>query len=173
GSCGMSRRDWGVDYKAEMLRDIVKELDLHLTMARVYSEVKKELVLEGLKAGRVHAIEPAPEYDEAAVERSIRIVAVMGAEPFQAALDQGANVVLAGRATDTAIFAAIPLARGFDPGLCWHAAKIAECGSASAEPRRRLDVLHIEMGRESFVVEPLADDIRCTPFSVAAPQFDE
>src|SRR5436190_11148595 len=173
GSCGMSGRDWGVDYKAEMLRDIVKEHDLHLTMARVYSEVKKELVIERLKAGRVHPIEPAPDYDEAAVERSIRIVAVMGAEPFQAALDQGADVVLAGRATDTAIFAAVPLARGFDPGLAWHAAKIAECGSASAEPRRRLDVLHIEMGRESFVVEPLADDIRCTPFSVAAHQLHE
>src|SRR3954469_5120016 len=173
GSCGMSGRDWGVDYKAEMLRDIVKEFDLHLTMARVYSEVKKELVIERLKAGRVHPIEPAPEYDEAAVERSIRIVAVMGVEPFQAALDQGADVVLAGRATDTAIFAAIPLARGFEPGLCWHAAKIAECGTGAAEPRRRLDVLHIEMGQDSFVVQPLADDIRCTPFSVAAHQLHE
>ena len=173
GSCGMSGRDWGVDFKAEMLRDIVKEYDLHLTMARVYSEVKKELVIERLKAGRIHPIDPAPDYDEAAIERSIRIVAVMGAEPFQAALDQGADVVLAGRATDTAIFAAIPLARGFDPGLCWHAAKIAECGSASAEPRRRLDVLHIEMGHDSFVVEPLADDLRCTPFSVAAHQLHE
>src|SRR3954451_10207170 len=173
GSCGMSGRDWGVDFKAEMLRDIVKEHDLKLTMARVYAEVPKELVIERLEAGRIHPIDPAPEYDRAAIERSIRIVGVMGVEPFQAALAQGADVVLAGRATDTAIFAAVPMARGFDPGLAWHASKIGECGSASAEPRRRLDVLHIELGRDSFVVQPLADDIRCTPFSVAAHQLHE
>ena len=107
------------------------------------------------------------------MRRSVRIVSVMGAEPFQAALDQGADVVLAGRATDTAIFSAIPLQRGFDPGLVWHAGKIAECGTGSAEPRRRLDVLHIELGEDSFVVKPLADDLRCTPFSVAAHQLHE
>src|SRR5438552_14123129 len=50
GSCGMSGRDWGVEYKAEMLRDIVKEHDLHLTMARVYSEMEKELVIVGIDA---------------------------------------------------------------------------------------------------------------------------
>ena len=27
-------------------------------------------------------------------------------------------------------FAAIPLSKGFDPGICWHAGKIAECGSS-------------------------------------------
>ena len=81
--------------------------------------------------------------------------------------------MLAGRATDTAIFAAIPLARGFDPGLTWHAGKIAECGTGSAEPRRRLDVLHVQLEKESFVVQPLADDLRCTPFSVASHQLHE
>ena len=73
----------------------------------------------------------------------------------------------------TSIFAAIPLSRGFDPGLAWHAGKIAECGTSAAEPRRRLDVLHIAMERDSFVVQPLADDVRCTPFSVASLQLHE
>jgi hypothetical protein len=173
GSCATSGRDWGVDYFAEVTREIAKEHGLRFTMARIYSEIEPELVLERLAAGRVHAIEPAPPFDEATVRRSIRIVAVMGAEPFQAALGSGADVVLAGRATDTAIFSAIPLERGFDPGLTWHAGKIAECGTASAEPRRRLDVLHVDLGDDSFVVQPLADDIRCTPFSVAAHQLHE
>jgi hypothetical protein len=173
GSCATSGRDWGVDYFADMARGIAKESGETFRIARIYAEISPDLVIERMRAGRIHPIEPAPPYDEDAVRRSLRIVAVMGAEPFQAALDQGADVVLAGRATDTAIFAAIPLARGFDPGLTWHAGKIAECGTASAEPRRRLDVLHIELGRESFVVEPLADDIRCTPFSVAAHQLHE
>jgi hypothetical protein len=156
-----------------MVREIAKEHGLNLRLARIYTEVDKGLVIDRIKNGRMHPIEPAPVYDEEAVERSIRIVSVMGAEPFQAAIEAGANVVLAGRSTDTAIFAAIPLKRGFDPGLVWHAGKIAECGTSSAEPKRRLDVLHIEVGRDSFVCEPLADDLRCTPFSVAAHQLHE
>jgi hypothetical protein len=174
GSCATSGRDWGVDLFAEFARQTAKEHGLKkFTMAKIYTEISPELVVERLKAGRIHSIDPAPDYDEEAIRRSLRIVAVAGAEPFQAALDQGADVVLCGRATDTAIFAAIPLARGFDPGLAWHAGKIAECGSSSAEPRRRLDVLHVELGRDSFVVQPLADDLRCTPFSVAAHQLHE
>jgi hypothetical protein len=173
GSCALSGRDWGVDYFADMARSIAEEFDLHFSMTRIYSEIRPELVVERLAAGRVHAIDPAPPYDAEIARRSSRIVAVMGVEPFQRALEGGADLVLAGRATDTAIFAAIPLARGFDPGLTWHAGKIAECGTGSAEPRRRLDVLHVQLEKESFVVQPLADDLRCTPFSVAAHQLHE
>jgi hypothetical protein len=173
GSCALSGRDWGVDYFAELARSIAAEYNLSFSMTKIYSEIQPEVVIERLASGRVHAIDPAPPYDAEVAKRSTRIVAVMGVEPFQRALEQGADVVLAGRATDTAIFAAIPLARGFDPGLTWHAAKIAECGTGSAEPRRRLDVLHVQMEKESFVVQPLADDLRCTPFSVAAHQLHE
>jgi hypothetical protein len=173
GSSATSGRDWGVDLFAGIARRVAKESGQKFKIAKIYAEVDPELVIERMRAGRVHAIEPAPDYDEDAVRRSTRIVSVMGAEPFQAALDQGADVVLGGRATDTAIFAAIPMSRGFDAGLAWHAGKIAECGTASAEPRRRLDVLHITMERESFVVQPLREDLRCTPFSVAAHQLHE
>jgi hypothetical protein len=173
GSSATSGRDWGVDMFVDIARKVASESGDRFTIARIYAEVEPDLVIERMRAGRVHPIEPAPDYDEDAVRRSLRIVSVMGVEPFQAALAQGADVVLGGRATDTAIFAAIPLARGFDPGLAWHAGKIAECGTASAEPRRRLDVLHVSMERESFVVQPLRDDIRCTPFSVAAHQLHE
>ena len=116
---------------------------------------------------------PAPPYDVDAVRRSSRITAVMGAEPFQRALDQGADVVLAGRTTDPAVFAAIPLARGVDPGVAWHAGKIAECGTSSAEPRSRLDCLEVTVDQGGFQVEPLAEHLRCTRFSVAAQQLHE
>jgi hypothetical protein len=173
GSCATSGRDWGVDWFADMARRSAKESGLSFTLAKIYAEVSPDVVVERIEAGRLQALEPAPPYDAAAVRRSTRVVGVMGTEPFLAALAQGADVVLAGRATDTAIFAAIPLSQGFDPGLSWHAAKIAECGSSCAEPRRRLDVLHVEIGPDSFVVQPLRDDIRCTPFSVAAHQLHE
>lgn len=173
GSCAMSGRDWGVDLFAEIVRRTAREHGLSFRLARVYAEIDPKLVVERIEAGRCHPIDPAPDYDAETALRSSRIVGVMGAEPFQAALDQGADVVLAGRTTDTAIFSAIPLARGFSPGPAWHASKVAECGTSAAEPRRRLDVLHVELDEDSFVVQPLADGIRCTPFSVSGVQLHE
>ena len=173
GSCWLSGRDAGVDHFAELARRIAGEHGLSFRMARIYSEIDRDRVAGYLRDGRISPLEPVLSYDEDTIRRSDRIVGVMGVEPFQAAVDAGADLVLAGRATDAAIFAALPIARGFDPGLAWHAGKIAECGTGATEPRRRLDVLHVRMERDSFVVEPLADDIRATPFSVAAHQLHE
>ena len=57
-----------------------------------------------------------------------------------AALAAGADIVLGGRTTDTAVLAAVPLMRGADVAAAWHAAKIAECGGLctrqSDQPRR-------------------------------------
>ena len=93
GSCALSGRDWGVDYFADMARSIAEEFDLHFSMTRIYSEIQPELVIERLAAGRVHAIDPAPPYDAEIARRSSRIVAVMGVEPFQRALDEGADLL--------------------------------------------------------------------------------
>lgn len=173
GSCGMSGRDWGVDLFADLARETARDHGLEFTMACLYSEQDPEVVAEHVRAGRVQPIEPAPPYDEEIARGSSRIVGVMGVEPIQHALELGADVVLAGRTTDTAIFAAIPLARGFTPGPVWHAAKVAECGTGAAEPRRRLDVLQITLEGDSFTAEPLADDLRCSPYSVAGNQLHE
>lgn len=173
GSCGTSGRDWAVDWFADMARRTAKEHQLSFTMAKIYSEIDGDVVIEKMHQGKLHPLDPAPPYDEAAVRRSTRITGVMGAEPFQRALAAGAQIILGGRATDTAIFSAIPLSRGYDPGLAWHAGKIAECGTSAAEPRTRLDVLHLTLEDDGFIVQPLRDDIRCTEFSVSSKQLHE
>ena len=173
GSAAGSGNDWSVDYFAALIREIAQAEGLSFTMAKIYAEQKPETVLDYLESGKVFPLAAAPPYDADAVRRSQRIVAVMGAEPFQAALDAGADVIVAGRTTDTAIYAAVPLARGVNPAVAWHAAKIAECGTSAAEPRGRMDVLLLTLAPDSFTVEPLRDDIRCTPMSVAAVQLHE
>jgi hypothetical protein len=173
GSCAISGRDWGVDYLAEIARAAAREHGLSFTMARIYSEVTPELVRAKLRAGQISPLHPAMPYDEETIARSIRMVSVMGVDPFQAALDQGADLVLAGRASDVSIFGAIPLARGIDPGTALHAARLAECGTNIAEPHRRLDLLHVDVEQDSFTVQALNDDVRCTPASVAAHQLFE
>ena len=57
------------------------------------------------------------------IDESHRVVGMMGVEPFQKAITSGAQIILAGRATDASIYSAIPLMKGFDPGLCWHLSK--------------------------------------------------
>jgi hypothetical protein len=173
GSCATSGSNWGVDYFAEMARQAAKEDGLEFTLAKIYTEIEQDVIIEKLRGGKVTPLKPALPYDEDTVRRSTNIVGVLGAEPFQEALRRGADVVLAGRSTDTAIFAAIPLSRGVDPGIAWHAGKVAECGTAAAEPRLRLDALRIEIDENGFYVEALRDEVRCTPFSVSGVQLHE
>jgi len=51
-------------------------------------------------------------------------------------------VVLAGRSSDTAIFAGIPVRAGIPAGIAWYAAKILEGGAASAALRDVPDRVH-------------------------------
>jgi hypothetical protein len=173
GSCGTSGNNWGVDYFASIVREIADDEGLNLSVALVYAEMDRPTAVALWRADRFRELDHAPRCDEASLERARRIVAVMGVEPIQEAISRGADVVLAGRATDTAVFAAVPLRRGADPALAWHAGKIAECGTSAAEPRGRLDVLRVEIRHTDFVVTPLRDDIRCTPLSVSGVQLHE
>jgi hypothetical protein len=84
----------------------------------------------------------------------------------------GAEVVIAGRACDTSMFAAIPLMRGYDKGLTMHMAKLIECCSSCADPGGREAAMGI-MGDGYFVVESMDPRQVCTPVSVAAHSLYE
>jgi len=174
GSCGGSGRDEGVDWFARLVREIAAEERLGaLRIARIYAEPERRYLAQKLRDGRLRSLAGTQlPYTEAHIERSTRIVGVMGAEPFEEALRQGADVVLAGRATDAAIFSALPLSRGYPAATAWHAAKVAECGGAIGEPARN-DLLRVQLDRDAFVVSPMLRSSRCTPWSVAAHQLYE
>jgi hypothetical protein len=91
----------------------------------------------------------------------------MGVEPFQRALAGGAEVIVAGRACDTAIFAAIPIALGYAAGLATHMAKIVECTSLCCAPGGR-DAMLATLEEDGFVLESMNPERAATPLSVAA-----
>ena len=125
-----------------------------------------------LADGRITPLIPAPEIDAEAIGQMTNIVALAGAEQIQAALATGADIVIAGRTTDTAIIAALPLARGDHPGAAWHGAKIGECGAlCSTNPTS--GVILVDFDETGFTVEPLAVGARCTPHSVSAHMLYE
>ena len=63
-------------------------------------------------ADRLTPLHPAQATDDDALAGMTNIVALAGAEQIQAAINTGADVVLAGRATDTAMIAAVTAAIG-------------------------------------------------------------
>lgn len=168
GSCSGGGTDEGVDRFADMAREIAREDGLRFRMARVYAEPDRDTIVERLEGGRVHPLVGAPEISPESVRGSARLVAMMGTEPFTRALEEGADVVLAGRASDTSIYSAIPEREDYDRGLIWHAAKIMECGSAATANRRGQDAMLCTIRDDHFVIEALDPALRCTPVSVAA-----
>jgi hypothetical protein len=167
GSAGTAGGDAHVDWTLDIAREVAKENDLALRTAVIYSEQDKAYLKTLLRENRILPLEPAPHVDEAAIDRSVRVVGMMGVEPLQRALDGGADFVLAGRCSDSALYAALPILRGFPPGLAWHAGKVSECGTMAAETMGK-GVIFGRIRRDHFTIRPFGPGLRCTPQSVAA-----
>ena len=97
----------------------------------------------------------------------------MGLAPFMTALEGGADVVLAGRSCDTAIYTSYAAMRGYDLGLAFHMAKIIECGAQCAMPIGANDCILGTLREDHFVLEPMNEGMRVTPNSVAAHMMYE
>jgi hypothetical protein len=122
--------------------------------------------------GRVRALDPAPAIDEQVFSRSAHIVGMMGVEPLQAALAEGAEFVLAGRCSDPALYAALPIMKGLPEGLSWHAGKVTECGTMACEGRGR-GVITATIREDEILLRPFGKGLRCTPQSIAAHSLYE
>ena len=172
GTAGTCGTDSAVDWMFEITHELAAELGQRLRVARLYSSQPPERVAEAMHAGRVRPLTPAPEVTPEGVEGLANVVALAGVEQVQAALATGADIVIAGRCTDTAIIAALPLARGAHPGAAWHGAKIAECGAlCSTHPGT--GVVRVSFDATGFEVEPMAPEAACTPHSVSAHMLYE
>jgi hypothetical protein len=168
GSAGMGGGEPNLQIVREILFEIARAEGLHFKLATVHAEIDKTRVRDALRRGAITPMADVAALTEDAVMQSERIVGQMGTEPFAKALESGADVVLAGRACDTAIYAALPIARGFDPGLALHMAKIMECGAQCGIPLAPNDSLLGIIRKDHFLVRPLAKHRVCTPDSVAA-----
>jgi hypothetical protein len=172
GSCGTSGADSGVDWLAGITAGILAEDGLALTVATIYSGQTPAYLRQRLAEGAIHPLPPHGPLDAETIDGCERIVGMMGHEPIEAALRAGADVVLAGRATDTAVAAAFPLLKGMPAGPVWHAAKIVECGGQCTTNPRTGGVL-ATIDHSGFTIEPLDPAASCTPTSVAAHMLYE
>lgn len=157
-----------LDNAAETAAEVIASENLDLSVARIYSDVHPDTVKEHIESGDIRTIGYDHELTCDDVDNAERIVGQIGPELYIKALEDGADVVLAGRSLDTSPFAAVPLAEQKDPGLVYHFSKIMECGSQATSSGSGNDALLGFIDDEYFEIEPPNPDLRCTVESVAA-----
>ncbi len=168
GSSGGAGAAPHLDWLRQIILELYREEGFKLRTAGISADVSQDAVKEACVQGRIQPCGPVSPLTQGDIESSFHIVAQMGTEPFLRALDQGFQVILAGRAYDPAAFAAVPIQRGFDPGLALHMGKILECAAIAAEPGSGSDCMLGTIGSSAFVLEALSEERTCTGRSVAA-----
>jgi len=172
GTAGTCGADSAVDWMLDITREIAAEQGRPLKIAVLRSQQDVAEMGAALVDGRITPLSNAPDISPDQMQSCTNIVALAGAEQIAAALDTGADIIIAGRTTDTAIIAALPLMRGCHAGAAWHGAKIGECGALCAT-NPQSGVTLVDFDDEGFTVTPLADGAHASPHTVSAHMLYE
>lgn len=172
GSAGSAGAGPHLEKTLAMVREIAREQGLSFRMAVIRSDISADAVVGAIGEGRVSSMGVLPELSAEEARAAAHIVGQAGTDAFIRALEKSPDVIVAGRACDTGIYACIPQWLGFDVGLATHMAKIVECASLCCLPGGRDSIL-ATMDAEGFVLESMNPDRKATPMSVAAHSLYE
>lgn len=172
GSAGTAGARPHLEATLRLVREIAREESLRFRLGWIHADMPRDVVKAAVRAKRVTPLGAIGDLTEADVDQAAHLVGQMGIEAFQRALAQGADVVIAGRACDTAVFASIPAALGYPMGPTMHMSKIIECCSLCCNPGGR-DALLGTLDGESFILDSMNPIRHATPMSVAAHSLYE
>lgn len=156
-----------------MVKEIAAERGLSFRLTVISGEISHAWLGRALDEGRVRPMAGLPPLTRQVVDGSARFVAQMGPEPILRALQAGADVVLCGRASDAAVFAALGLHAGVPADLAWHAGKILECGAAPAIHRIHPDCIMATFDATGFTIGVPNPKMACSRLSVLAHGYYE
>jgi len=168
GTAGGAGSSEHVLWLKDIILEIAKEKNLKFTLGTVFSDVSTEYVLDKFDNGKIVDMSSEFPFDRKSAEESSRIVSQIGIAPIIELLDKKVDVILCGRACDTAIYAAPCIFEGYNHGLAFHMAKIMECGAMCSEPVAAADVMQAYMYDDYFELRPANPIRRCTVDRVAA-----
>ncbi|HTZ35579.1 MAG TPA: acyclic terpene utilization AtuA family protein [Stellaceae bacterium] len=169
GSAGDTGTDSRVDLFVGIVRDLARRHGLpKFRLGYFYSEVGLDALRRRLDDGdSVDGLDGRPPLDRATLDATDRVVAVAGIHPYVKLLDAGADVIVGGRSSDCAIFAAPAIRAGFPEGLAYFYGKIMECASFCAEPYGAKESILGEITMDDVKVTAMLPEQRCTIASVA------
>ncbi len=168
GSGGGSGAKAHVEWNLAIIQEVLQELQKTARLAVIYSDIERDLAAKKLKEGKIRPLGPVPELRAEELYEACNLVAQMGQEPIMQALEEGAQIILAGRAYDPTVFAALPILQGYDTALALHLGKILECAAIAANPGSGSDSLFGSLYEDSFIIEALNPARECTKVSIAA-----
>jgi hypothetical protein len=172
GTAGTGGGDPHLEETMEIVREIARENGLSIRVATIRSEMPRDIVKAAVRAGKTRPIGPIDALTEETIDGAARIVGQAGMEAFQRAIDLEPDIIIAGRACDTAIYATLPQRLGFPVGPALQMAKIIECASLCCQGGGR-DAMLGTLEGDSFVLESMNPERRATPMSVAAHSLYE
>jgi Acyclic terpene utilisation family protein AtuA len=175
GSAADTGSNYGVDLYVNMIREIAKVHDLpEFTIGYFNSEVPIQTLRSSLLDGStIPGLDGRADLTLDVLDRTDRVVAVAGAAPYIALLDAGADVIIGGRSSDCAVFAAPAIRAGFPEDLSYYMGKVLECASFCAEPYGGKESVVGEITSDHVDVTAMHPDQRCTPTSVASHSMYE
>jgi hypothetical protein len=172
GSCGGAGAAPHLDVVSGLVREIAQEEGLSFRMAVIRADQTREDVRRWNRDKRIKPLRNVPELADDAIAQTANIVGMMGPEPFVKALDAGAQVVLAGRSSDPAPWAACAMRSQLPPAPAWYAGKMLECGATASLPKGH-DCLITTVRRDGVEIEATNPIRFCTPLSVANHSLHE
>jgi hypothetical protein len=169
GSAGDTGTRSRVDLYVKIITELAQQHKLpKFKLAYLYSDEGKEYLISKLKAGHViEGLDGRSNLNEEEIAKTDRIVAMAGIHPYIKALDMEADVIIGGRSSDSAIFAAPAIRAGFPEALSYYLGKVLECASFCAEPYAAKESVIGTITDEDVKVTAIAPFQRCTIASVA------
>lgn len=151
---------------AALVREIAREEGLSFNMALIHSEQSADALVDWVGQGLTTPLVKMAPLDEATIRRATRVVGMMGPEPIAKALDEGAQVILTGRSSDPAQWAAPAIRAGMAPAPSWYAGKMLECGAEPSIPKEP-DCIFLRVRDDHVICEPPNPIRRSTPLAVS------
>jgi hypothetical protein len=170
GSAGDTGSNSRVDLFVGIIQDLARKHGLaKFRLGYFYSDIATDALRRRLASGEtVAGLDGRPDLDIPTLDATDRVVAVAGVHPYVKLLDHGADVIIGGRGSDCAIFAAPAIRAGFPPGLAYFYGKVLECASFCAEPYGGKESVLGEITMDDVKVTAMLPEQRCTPASVAS-----
>jgi hypothetical protein len=133
-----------------------------------HSEVGKDELRRRMRAGEaIEGLEGYATLTEEELDATERVVAMAGVHPFIKLLEEGADVIIGGRSSDSCVFAAPAIHHGFSEDLAYYLGKVLECASFCAEPYGGKETVLGEITPDAVFVTAMHPEQRCTVASVA------
>src|SRR6187455_3209577 len=169
GSAGDTGSNSRVDLFVRIIRELAAKHGLKkFRLGYFYSEVDKEYLRTKIRTGdALTGLDGRAALSESELDATERIVAMAGVHPFIELLKRGANVIIGGRSSDAAVFAAPAIHHGFPENLSYYLGKVLECASFCAEPYGGKETVLGEISGEDVKVTAMYPEQRCTVASVA------